>query len=95
MNAAPLVNRALGLATPNRSSTESLEQRVSRLEAIIQQRNTQSRGMESPQPKPAAVKSVVAPKLDIAEMKREVDRRVAAMKAAEIKILNNFCGAKI
>ena len=67
---------------------------MSRLEAIIQQRNTQSRGMGSP-PKTAVAKSVVAPRLDIDEMKREFDRRVAAMKAAEIKILNNFCGAKI
>ena len=88
-----LHNRALGLANANRSQTESLEARVARLESAML--NRQSRGMGIAPPKPASAKSVAAPKLDIAEMKREVDRRVAAMKAAEIKILNNFCGAKI
>ena len=92
MNAVPLHNRAVLSANANHSSTESLEARVARLEAIIQQRNTQSRGMGMAPPKPASVKSVAAPRMDIDAMQREVEQRVAAMRAAELKILNRVSG---
>ena len=89
MNAELLANRAL-LGNALRMSPDTLEARVARLEEIVQQRNTQSRATAKPVQKPVAVKT--PPRLDVAAMEREVTRRIDAMRAAELKILNRVSG---
>lgn len=90
-----LHNRAVLSATPNRSSTEALESRVSRLEGLVI--NRQSRGMGTAQPKTASAKTY--PKLDVEQMRIEASAKAAKtaanIRALETKILQNFCGAKI
>ena len=94
MNAAPLINRAISSANANLSSTESLAQRVTRLEAMML--NRQSRAMASPAPSPAAVKAYA--KLDVEQMRKEAiakaEKTAANTSAFETKILQNFCRAK-
>lgn len=92
MNAAPLINRAISSANANLSSTESLAQRVTRLEAMML--NRQSRAMASPAPSPAAVKAYA--KLDVEQMRKEAiakaEKTAANIRALEKKIIDRVSG---
>ena len=92
MNAAPLINRAISSANANLSSTESLAQRVTRLEAMML--NRQSRAMASPAPSPAAVKAYA--KLDVEQMRKEAiakaEKTAANTRALEKKIIDRVSG---
>lgn len=80
-----LHNRAILSAPTRNSSNESLEQRVAKLEELVSHRR--ARNMDSP-----AVKA--QPRLDVDQMAREANAKVARMTALQRKIFNQVAGGK-